>query len=124
MVARFTDTAQHGALTVPGSVTPLIAIETDLMGAVAGKVARRTTLAARLDLPVVIETQLILTKSQVTRHTSVVKADPVVAQSGPGAGVSLKVTTTTGVDGAVRQETVLDRRVRELMGRVINGEEK
>ena len=80
-------------------------------------------LAACLDLPIMIKPQLVLPKAELTEDTSVMETDAEVAQSITGVRISLKPTTATGENRTIRPEAVLDRRVGELMGCIVDGEE-
>lgn len=101
-------------------MSSFIAVEANLVGALAGNVTRRTTLVTRFDLPIVVEAQLVLAKPKVAGRAPVKQATPEVAQAITSIRISLEPTAR--VDFTIWPEAVLNCGIRKFIGCIVHSE--
>ena len=123
MTLLLANTTAHVFRTHPGVVTNRVAIKANLVLAVLEEVVPSITTATRGRLAIVLNADLVFTETQETRnmghyiHTQ-------VAKSVEDVRISRDFATARREDSAVLGETMLNRRIGQLVWRVVNGDEQ
>ena len=122
MTLLLANTTTHVFRTHPGVMTNRVAIKANRVLAVLEKVVSSITTATRGRLAIVLNADLVFTETQETRnmghyiHTQ-------VAKSVEDVRISSDFATARREDSAVLGETMLNRRIGQLVWRVVNGDE-